>query len=261
MLCSQTQDERASQSRVEEKYQMLNWWASANGRTQIFRERAKCGVLRGVAMGGSGGWTNPPRAGKGRQKSGFFFFFLSGIAQASVFVEKDERTPPTENKSCKTTRSNGTSPKRRRRQRKPAVGLRARRGVARCECQTPSYRSVYSRTENIHGERPAAQTDKRTAQMPSCSVESCWNYYGSETAARTRERKKLKAEKGSYALSGFGFSPKKRSWSDGDLNATATSQRQLVEEDSSSQSSRQLQEQDEGSSFQSSSATRMSVKL
>ena len=26
---------------------------------------------------------------------------------------------------------------------------------------------------NINGERPAAQTDKRTAQMPSCSVESC----------------------------------------------------------------------------------------
>ena len=56
-----------------------------------------------------------------------------------------------------------------------------------------------------------------------------------------------------------GFLPKKRSWSDGDLNATATSQRQLVEEDSSSQSSRQLQEQDEGSSLQSSSAAQVSV--
>ena len=38
---------------------------------------------------------------------------------------------------------------------------------------------------------------------------------------------------------------KKRPWSDGDLNATATSQLRLVEEDSSSRSSRQLQEQDE----------------
>ena len=76
-----------------------------------------------------------------------------------------------------------------------------------------------------------------------------------------RERERKKAAKGSYALSGFGFLPKKRSWSDGDLNATATSQRQLVEEDSSSRSSRQLQEQDEGSSLQTSSSTQVSVKL
>ena len=61
-----------------------------------------------------------------------------------------------------------------------------------------------------------------------------------------RERERKKAAKGSCALSGFGFLPKKRSWSGGDLNATATSQRQLVEEDSSSRSSRQLQEQDVG---------------
>ena len=60
-----------------------------------------------------------------------------------------------------------------------------------------------------------------------------------------RERERKKAAKASCALSGFGFLPKKRPWSDGDLNATATSQRQLVEEDSSSRSSRQLQEQDE----------------
>ena len=60
--------------------------------------------IRGVAIGGSGGSDEPPRAGKGPQKSGFsfFFFFFSGIAQESVFVEKDDRTPPTENKSCKT---------------------------------------------------------------------------------------------------------------------------------------------------------------
>ena len=129
---------------------------------------------QGRSCRGFGGSDEPPTGRKRSSKIGFFFFFLSGIAQESVFVEKDERTPPTENKSCKTRRSNGTSPKRR--QRKPAVGRRARRGVAKCECQTPSYRSVYSRTQNINGERPAAQTDKRTAQMQSmasCSVESC----------------------------------------------------------------------------------------
>ena len=76
-----------------------------------------------------------------------------------------------------------------------------------------------------------------------------------------RERERKEAAKGSYALSGFDFLPKKRSWSDGDLNATATSQRQLVKDDSSSRSPRQLQEQDEGSSLQSSSATQVSVKL
>ena len=75
-----------------------------------------------------------------------------------------------------------------------------------------------------------------------------------------REQERKKATKGSHSLSGFGFLPKKRSWSDGDLNATATSQRQLVEEDSSSRSSRQLQEQDEESSLQSSSSTQVSVK-
>ena len=64
-----------------------------------------------------------------------------------------------------------------------------------------------------------------------------------------RERERKKAVKGSHALSGFGFLPKELSWSDSDLNATATSQRQLVEEDSSSRSSRQLQEQDEGISL------------
>ena len=59
--------------------------------------------VTGVAIGGSGGSDEPPRAGKGPQKIGFFlFFFLSGIAQESVFVENDERTPPTEHKSCKT---------------------------------------------------------------------------------------------------------------------------------------------------------------
>ena len=130
---------------------------------------------RGVAIGGSEVWTNTPRAVKGPQKS-VFPFFLSGIAQESVFVEKDKRTTPTKShtrRGMARLTFEWHSPKRCRRQRKPAVGLRAKRRVARCECQTPSYRSVYSGTQYINGERPAAQTDKRTAQMPSCSVESC----------------------------------------------------------------------------------------
>ena len=72
--------------------------------SSFFGSSSACSFsTRGVAIGGSGVRTNPPRARKGPQKSVFFFFFfLSGIAQESVIVEKDERTPPTENKSCKT---------------------------------------------------------------------------------------------------------------------------------------------------------------
>ena len=149
--------------------------------------------------------------------------------------------------------SNGTSPKRCHRQRKPAVGLRARRGVARCECQMPSYRSVYA-TASVQQHRLIKER-LRCHHVQLNVVETIMG------RKEQRERERKKAAKGSHALSGFGFLPKKRSWSDGDLNATATSQRQLVEEDSSSRSSRQLQEQDEGSSLQSSSSTQVSVKL
>ena len=103
----------------------------------------------------------------------------------------------------------------------------------------------------------STDTDKRTAQMPHVQLKVVETTMGRK---EQRERERKNAANGSYALSGFGFLPKKRSWSDCDLNATATSQRQLVEEDSSSRSSRQLQEQDEGSSLQSSSATQM-IKL
>ena len=92
------------------------------------------GQRRGVAIGGSGGSDEPTRAGKGPQKR--FFFFFSGIAQESVFVEKDERTSPTENKSCKMRRSNGTSiaetpspPKKT--SRRPTCTCKARRGQVR----------------------------------------------------------------------------------------------------------------------------------
>ena len=153
--------------------------------------------------------------------------------------------------------SNGTSPRRRRHQRKPAVckGLRARRGVARCR---PIGR--YRTTVELSRSTASVQQHRLIKERLRCHhvhlnvVETVMGR--KELALRERERKK--AAKGSHALSGFGFLPIKRSWSDGDLNATATSQRQLVEEDSSSRSSRQLQEQDEGSSLQSFSSTQMS---
>ena len=74
---------------------------------------------RSYMIRGFGRTPPPPRAGKGPQNR---FFFFSGIAQESVFVEKDERTPPTENKSWLLQDeawlgSNGTLPKRRRRQK------------------------------------------------------------------------------------------------------------------------------------------------
>ena len=153
--------------------------------------------------------------------------------------------------------SNGTSPKRRRRQRKPAVGLRARRGVARRECRTPSNWTTVelSRSTASVQQHRLIKEQLRCHHVQLNVVETIMGW----KEQRGRERKK--AAKGSHALSGFGFLPKKRSWSDGDLNVTATSQRQLVKEDSSSRSSRQLQEQDEGSSLQSSSSTQVSVKL
>ena len=114
-------------------------------------------------------------------------------------------------------------------------------------------------TVGINGERPAAQIlIKERLRCHHVQLKVVETTMGRK---EQRERERKNAANGSYALSGFGFLPKKRSWSDGDLNATATSQRQLVEEDSSSRSSRQLQEQDEGSSLQSSSATQVSVKL
>ena len=71
-------------------------------------------AYRGVGIGGSGGSDEPPH-GPEKVRKNRGFFFLSGIAQESVIVEKDERTPPIENKSCKTRHDQvGTSPKRRR---------------------------------------------------------------------------------------------------------------------------------------------------
>ena len=84
-------------------YDRLGLACSFKGTELFLPTVAACSRFRGVAIGGSGGSDEPPRAGKGSQKSVFFFpFFLSGIAQESVFVEKDGRTHPTENKSRKT---------------------------------------------------------------------------------------------------------------------------------------------------------------
>ena len=97
--------------------------------------------------------------------------------------------------------------------------------------------------------------------MPSCSVEHCWNHYGSERVARTREKEgcqkeswvewvRLFAKKAIVVWRWPAWTRRRR-----------VSGSSIVEEDSSSRSSRQLQEQDEGSSLQSSSSTQVSVKL
>ena len=125
--------------------------------------------------------------------------------------------------------SNGTSPKRRRHQRKPAVciGLRARRGVARCR---PIGR--YRTTVELSRSTASVQQQRLIEERLRCHHVQLNVVEISMGRKEQRERERKKAAKGSHALSGFGFLPKKRSWSDGDLNATATSQRQLVEEDS-----------------------------
>ena len=55
-------------------------------------------------MGVRGFGRTPPPTGRKRSAK-IDFFFERDVAQESVFVEKDERTPPTENKSCKTRES------------------------------------------------------------------------------------------------------------------------------------------------------------
>ena len=103
--------------------------------------------IRGVAIGGSWGSDEPPPP-MGRKRSakiGFFFVFLSGIAQESVFVEKDERTSPIENKSCKT-----------------------RHGQAQLAfewhfAQTPSLPKKTSR-------RPTCKTRRGQVRMPNASI-------------------------------------------------------------------------------------------
>ena len=158
----------------------------------------KVNSSQGRSYRGFGGFGRTlPRAGKGPQKS-FFFFFLSGIAQESVFVEKDERTPPTENKSGMARLTfewhfSQTPLPPKKTSRRPSYvqdeawpGANAkRRPIGR-----------YTVELSINGERPAAQTAKWTAQMPyaSCSLESCWNHYGSERAARTREKEGCQRE-------------------------------------------------------------------
>ena len=146
---------------------------------------------RGVAVGGSGGSNEPPpppRAGKGPQKIGLFFF-LSGIAQESVFVERtkgrrQQKTSHARRGMARLTfewhfAQTPSPPKktiRRAIRRRPAC--MTRRGQVRMPNAVLSGRytsTVLSVELNINGERPAAaaQTDKRTAQMPSYSVESC----------------------------------------------------------------------------------------
>ena len=98
-------------------------------------------TLRGVAIGGSGVRTNPHGPEKVR-KNRVFFFFLSGIAQESVFVEM---------KRTKGRRQQNTS--------------HARRGMARLTfewhfAQTPSPPKKTSR-------RPTCKTRRGQVRMPN----------------------------------------------------------------------------------------------
>ena len=97
---------------------------------------------QGRSYRGFGGSDEPPTGWKRSAKIDlfffFFFFFLSGIAQESVFVEKDERTPP-------------------------AVNRHARRGMARFEwhlAQTPPPPKKTSR-------RPTCKTRRGQMRMPN----------------------------------------------------------------------------------------------
>ena len=117
--------------------------------------------------------------GKSSAKIDLLFFLLNGIAQESVFVEKDERTPPTENQSCKTRhgqvrmalRPNDVAAK----ENQPYATCKTRRGHAGANAKRRPVGRCITTVElsRSNGERPAAQTDKRTPQLPSCSVECC----------------------------------------------------------------------------------------
>ena len=74
------------------------WWYNV-GNTHL---KTKLFLEQGRSYRGSGVRTSPTSPKRSAKIDFFSFFFLSFIAQKNVFVEKDERTPPTENKSCKT---------------------------------------------------------------------------------------------------------------------------------------------------------------
>ena len=96
---------------------------------------------QGRSYRGFGGFGRTPHGPEKVRKNRSFFFFERDRTRKRLCWKG--RTDAANRKQVMQDEvwpgSNGTSPKRRRHQRKPAVGLRARRGVARCECQTPSY--------------------------------------------------------------------------------------------------------------------------
>ena len=217
---------------------------------------------QGRSYRGFGGFgRTPPRAGKGPQKSVFAFFFFFWAGSHSIALSLKRAKGRHQQKTC-----------------------HARRGMARWTFEwhfaqppsPPKKTSLWPTCKTRRGQvrmpnavlsvepsisTASVQQHRLIKERPGCHHVQLKVVETTMGRKEQRERERKKAAKGSYALSGFGFLPKKRSWSDDDLNATATSQRQLVEEDSSSRSSHQLQEQDEGSSLQSSSATQVSVKL
>ena len=109
--------------------------------------------IQGRSYRGFGGFGRTPHGPEKVRKNRFFPFFFFERDRTGKRCRWEGRKDAANRKRVMQDeawpgeRSNGTSPNRRRRQRKPAFELRARRGVARCECQTPSYRSnpVYQR--------------------------------------------------------------------------------------------------------------------
>ena len=71
---------------------------------------------------------------------------------------------------------------------------------------------------------------KHVSQMPSCSVERCWNHYGSERAARTREKEGCQREPCVERVRLFAKKAivvRRRPERDGDESAAARGRRQL----------------------------------
>ena len=166
---------------------------------------AKACKNRGVAVGGLGVWTNPPPHGPEKVcKNRFFsflFFFWAGSHRKASSLKRTEgrRKQKTSHARRGMARfewhfAQMPSPPKKTSHRPTC---KTRRGQVRMPNPVLSVGIVLQQNsvDQRHGEHPAAQTDKRTAQMPSCSVERCWNHCGSERAARTREKEGCQRER------------------------------------------------------------------
>ena len=155
----------------------------------VYAWRRRISDTQGRSYRGSGGFGRTSTGRKRSAKIVFFFFFLSGIAEESVFVEKDERTPPTENKSCKT------------RHGQVQKALRPNAVAAKETSRRPTCKTRRGQVRM----RPAAQTAKERLRCHLVQLNVVETTMGRK---EQRERERKKAAKGSHALRGFGFLPK-----------------------------------------------------